>query len=98
MILAPKCPFKIITGLNCPACGIQRCIHALLYGHFAEAIHYNYYLIFAGPYAGAFIFGWFLPEGRIKTRLFDFLEQKFLVYTYIVTFLLWLVIRNIYHL
>ena len=46
----PKCPFKLLTGLSCPACGIQRFIHAMTNGHFREAIAYNYFLVYALPY------------------------------------------------
>ena len=46
----PKCPFKLITTLSCPACGIQRFLHALTNGDVLKACHYNYYLIYALPY------------------------------------------------
>lgn len=39
--LAPRCPFKALTGLDCPGCGSQRALHALLHGRFSEAWHYN---------------------------------------------------------
>ena len=42
VILVPKCSFHELTGLNCPGCGMQRFLHALMHGHFSEAIHYNY--------------------------------------------------------
>lgn len=38
---APQCLFKRLTGYDCPGCGTQRALHALLHGHFAEAWHYN---------------------------------------------------------
>lgn len=34
----PKCPVKLITGLSCPACGIQRFIHALTNGNVREKL------------------------------------------------------------
>ena len=40
----PKCPFKLLTGLNCPGCGIQRALYAMLHGKFAEAISYKWLL------------------------------------------------------
>ena len=49
----PKCPFKLITGLSCPGCGIQRAIHAMLHGKFTEAITYNYY--FTASIPGSFL-------------------------------------------
>lgn len=49
-VLMPKCPFKLITGWSCPGCGIQRCLHALMHGRWAEALHYNYFLVYSLPY------------------------------------------------
>lgn len=37
----PKCLFHTVTGLDCPGCGSQRAISALLNGHFSEAWHFN---------------------------------------------------------
>lgn len=95
---APKCMFKLITGYNCPACGIQRFIHSLLTGHPLQAIKYNYYLIYAIPYTFLFVVAWLLKDGTIKHKLTSVIESKFAVWTYITTFLIWLVIRNIFNI
>ena len=65
----PKCPFKLITGLNCPGCGIQRAIHALLHGRFTEAIKYNYFLIYSLPYATLFVVEWMMPRNNIREQV-----------------------------
>ncbi|MGI5505934.1 DUF2752 domain-containing protein [Lentzea sp. CA-135723] len=39
--LLPKCPFNWLTGLNCPACGVTRMLHALLHGDVISAFHFN---------------------------------------------------------
>ncbi|MBP8758163.1 MAG: DUF2752 domain-containing protein [Prevotella sp.] len=91
----PKCPFKLITGLSCPGCGIQRFIYALLHGYWHEAIAYNYYLAYSLPYASLFVIAWIMPQGNAKERLSNIIENKFLVWFYIITFFLWLIIRNI---
>lgn len=39
--LFPKCIFHLLTGLECPGCGIQRALHHLLHGEFTEALRYN---------------------------------------------------------
>lgn len=36
-----KCPIKSATGLNCPGCGSQRAVVALVTGHFRDAFRYN---------------------------------------------------------
>ena len=46
----PKCPFHLLTGLECPGCGSQRAIHSLLNGDLLSAIHYNLLLVLAIPY------------------------------------------------
>lgn len=45
----PKCSLKALTGLDCPGCGSQRAIHALLHGRVAEAWHYNAALFVGVP-------------------------------------------------
>lgn len=33
------CPFKKLTGWDCPGCGFQRSVVALLQGHINQSIH-----------------------------------------------------------
>ena len=54
--LFPRCAFKAITGWDCPGCGSQRALHALLHGHVAEAWRANPYFLLAVP--SALILGW----------------------------------------
>ena len=48
-ILLPQCPLRLLTGLACPLCGLQRSLHAMLHGHFIEAFSYNYFLVLVIP-------------------------------------------------
>ena len=34
------CPFKHLTGIDCPGCGFQRSLMALLQGNWMESLHY----------------------------------------------------------
>lgn len=45
-----QCPFKKVTGYDCPGCGSQRGLHSLLHGHFLEAWHHNALFVLAVPY------------------------------------------------
>ena len=47
--LFPPCPFKMLTGWNCPACGGLRMTHDLLHGHIATAVVDNIYLLVGIP-------------------------------------------------
>ncbi len=35
------CPFKAVTGLDCPGCGGTRALHQLFTGHLGAALSYN---------------------------------------------------------
>ncbi|WP_423346907.1 DUF2752 domain-containing protein [Larkinella sp. VNQ87] len=40
----------MLTGLQCPGCGSQRCLHQLMHGHLAQAYGYNPLLVLSLPY------------------------------------------------
>lgn len=44
------CPFRFLTGLNCPGCGVTRALHQLLHGHFEAAFMLNPLLLLAIPF------------------------------------------------
>jgi hypothetical protein len=48
--LYPACPFKVITGLDCPGCGITRALHALFNGNPAQALDQNLLFVIALPF------------------------------------------------
>jgi hypothetical protein len=97
-IWTPKCPFKLLTGLSCPGCGLQRALHALLHGRIAEAAAFNYWLLFALPYLLALVVQRLMPAGRTREKAGRLLEHRYLITFYIVSFFVWFVIRNIYHI
>jgi hypothetical protein len=45
----PACPFKLLTGWNCPACGGLRMTHDLLHGDLAAAVVDNVFLLVGLP-------------------------------------------------
>lgn len=92
------CPFKLITGLQCPGCGGQRALHALLKGNLREAISYNLFLVYAGPYVLALIIAHLLPEGHAKATSLKWLEHPAVIWFYIIAFMVWLIVRNILHI
>lgn len=53
----PACPFRMVTGLSCPACGSLRGLHALLRGDVVAAAGANLLLLAALP-AMAYAWTW----------------------------------------
>ena len=94
-VLMPKCPFKMLTGLDCPGCGFQRAMHALLHGHVAEAIRFNVFLVVAVPYLLALLVANFLCSADRKTKMLSVLESRTAIWTYVVLYAAWMVIRNV---
>ncbi|MBV9357631.1 MAG: DUF2752 domain-containing protein, partial [Chloroflexi bacterium] len=41
----PTCPFKLLTGWNCPACGGLRMTHDLLHANLSAAVVDNVFLL-----------------------------------------------------
>ncbi|MGH3563481.1 MAG: DUF2752 domain-containing protein [Mycobacterium sp.] len=51
----PLCPFRLLTGWNCPACGGLRMTHDLLHGDLAAAVMDNVFLLIGIPVLAAWI-------------------------------------------
>lgn len=95
---APKCVFKAATGLQCPGCGLQRAVYALFHGRFFEAVSYNWFLFLLLPYVVALVLSEFVLKGQARQRLQHFTHHRYVLYTYIVLYLLWGVVRNVWGL
>jgi hypothetical protein len=52
----PGCPFKLLTGFNCPACGGLRMTHDLLHLDFGAAVVDNVFLLVGLPMFAAWLF------------------------------------------
>ncbi len=61
----PTCPFKLVTGLECPGCGTLRCVHALLRGDVVAAAGFNVLTVTALPFL---LVAWLLWLGRSLGR------------------------------
>ena len=62
----PACPFKILTGWNCPACGGLRMTHDLLHGDLAAAAVDNIFLLVGLPA----LLAWVLVRWRTGRQIF----------------------------
>jgi hypothetical protein len=85
--LYPQCPFKWLTGWNCPACGGLRMTHDLLHGHLAASINDNVFLLAAIPLLAA----WVLVR---RYRGQSWLPIPMMM-TVLVTMSAWTVVRNL---
>jgi hypothetical protein len=47
--LYPRCPFRAMTGYDCPVCGTGRAMHELLHGRVGEALSFNVLSLIALP-------------------------------------------------
>lgn len=94
----PKCPFRLLTGWNCPACGLQRAAHALLHGKFAEALSYNYFFVISIPYLIVLMLAEVLKRTSRGEAFIRAAEHPILARIYIILFFVWGVARNIMHL
>ncbi|CRZ14477.1 DUF2752 domain-containing protein [Mycolicibacterium neworleansense] len=85
--LFPGCPFKALTGWNCPACGGLRMTHDLLHGDVGAAVVDNVFVL-AGLPALAL---WMLVRWRLGKTLFPLQA----VVTIVVAVVAWTVVRNL---
>ncbi len=53
--LFPPCPFKLLTGLECPGCGGLRMIHDVIHGDLAAAVVDNIFLLVGLPLLAAWV-------------------------------------------
>src|SRR5215210_2199200 len=72
----PPCPFRAVTGLDCPGCGTTRALRQLLTGHPGAAVGLNALTVLLLPFVVYAWLGWAarsaggpaLPALRLSTR------------------------------
>ena len=89
----PKCPVKWSTGFDCPGCGSQRAIHALLHGEFLRAFHENALLFFMIPFLALLAYAELTAVQH--PRLHRLLLHPGVIIGVIVLILGWAVVRNL---
>jgi hypothetical protein len=83
----PFCPFKVVTGWDCPACGGLRMTHDVLHGNFSAAVTDNVFLLVGLPLLAIFAL-WRRRRGR------EVVTPALLVVLAAATFG-WTVVRNL---
>lgn len=89
----PRCVFLTLTGWQCPGCGSQRAIHALLHGDLSVAWHHNAALLVALPLVGAYLLGEF--KRTSWPRYYRALSRPWLVWGILISVVVWWVLRNL---
>lgn len=93
VVWTPQCPFHLLTGWDCPACGSQRALHAALHGEFAAAIRFNPFLAVSLPYLGLVVAAAALqPAPRIARAA----VRPTVVRCYLVLVIGWWIARNVW--
>lgn len=85
--LFPACPFKLLTGWNCPFCGGLRMTHDLLHADLPAAVVDNVLLLIGLPLLGL----WWLWRRNRGERAFTPAVGAVIA----VTALVWTVVRNL---
>ncbi|WP_066897312.1 DUF2752 domain-containing protein [Mycolicibacterium houstonense] len=85
--LFPPCPFKVLTGWDCPACGGLRMTHDVLHGDLGAAVVDNVFALVGLPVLAL----WLLVRWRLGQRLFPLPA----VVAIVIAVVLWTVVRNV---
>ena len=83
----PGCPFKMLTGWNCPFCGGLRMTHDLMHGDLAASINDNVFLLAGIP----LLIGWVLLLRRLGRKRLPVAAWV----TFVVAAFAWTVVRNL---
>ncbi|GHI09902.1 membrane protein [Streptomyces cellostaticus] len=85
----PRCPFRALTGFDCPGCGSLRALHQLTHGHLMAAIDYN--LLFVAFLPCAAVVWLRIVTGRTRGRVLPAWRAR----AAIITLIVWTVVRNL---
>lgn len=88
----PKCLFKQLTGFDCPGCGSQRFLHALIHGDLQRAAEANLFLLFFTPYM--LFWGWVETDPGLTPRLHRAMNSVPAIIILLTLILAWTILRN----
>jgi len=94
-VFFPKCPVKLLTGFDCPSCGVQRAFHALMHGHLLEALAFNWWFILAVPFFLLVALSTLFAERPVWARIGSVVKSRVAIWCYIASYFLWWVLRNL---
>lgn len=90
----PACPSHLLTGYDCPGCGTQRALHALLHGDLLGVVHYNAMLVVGVPLVLTIFVSNLLR--RRYPRFHQAMNSNYVIAFAAVLTVFWTVYRNIF--
>jgi len=91
--LLPFCPFRRLTGWQCPACGATRMTYDLLHGDVARAWHDNALLLLVAPLALWWLAQWVVAG--LKGERWSLQTPTWFTPVVLTTAVAWAVVRNV---
>ncbi len=91
--LTPGCPFRMLTGLDCPGCGGTRALYALTQGDLGLAVQHNVVTVVALPLLVLAWAVWFAY--RLGWRDRPVVVSPSVAYGILTTFVAFFVLRNL---
>jgi hypothetical protein len=88
------CPFKLLTGFDCPGCGGLRAVNDLTHGHLSAAAGSNLMFVASVPLLLGLWAWWLWRAGRGSTRRIPRRVVVPLAAVYLLLLVAFLVIRN----
>ncbi|QIY84146.1 DUF2752 domain-containing protein [Chryseobacterium sp. NEB161] len=89
-----SCPLKSVTGYDCPGCGSQRALHALLHGRFAEAFGFNPLFVISIPLVLLILLISWINQYRSADKQILFYRSKAFLIIVLIIVLLFSLFRN----
>ena len=91
----PRCLIKWGTGYDCPGCGSQRALLALVHGHPLQALQYNLILIPALAYLALLLAAWLCPNSTRLKRISEIATSPLVLVGIAIVILAWAIVRNV---
>lgn len=89
----PRCLWKTLTSTDCPGCGSQRMIHALVHGDISSALNANAFAVCMLPVISFMI--WLELTRKSHPRLYANVHHPLLIWLLAGVVLAWWILRNI---
>jgi hypothetical protein len=93
----PRCPIYVTFHVYCPGCGATRALAALLHAHFAEALHFNPFVVVLLPFFLAYFAAAYWNAIRSEKFLWPRIPSA-VIQAFCAAAVLFAIFRNALHL